>query len=373
MKIIKSGSKHNVHGNDLIVLDKLAPATYKVGFNDMQGFFLVETTDLKVAEEKIYGENEHKVNKTLHAFAHSTRSVGAMFTGKKGYGKSLSLQLLAKKSIEEYNLPVIIVTINVPGLSNFIQSIEQEVVIIFDEFEKIFSIDGGGENQERMLSLFDGLAVSKHLYIISANELNRISEYLLNRPGRFHYHFQFAEPSPEEVFEYMSDKLKPEYQAAAKSVMELAKRTKFNFDTLRAIAFELNLGYTLSSAIKDLNISLNDAVEYELEAEFSDGTKLHKNMDIRLSTTLKDVSFVSNTDKNLVFNAEFDLSKAKYENEEFFIELADVNVKFMHTRNDDDCEEDFVEPTPPTLLSISMKRRLTFSSRDTLSDAVAAF
>lgn len=373
MKITKQGSRFNVHGDDLIVLDQLEAATYKVAFNDMVGFYLIQSTDLKVAEEKIYGENEQKVDKTLHAFANSTRSVGAMFTGKKGYGKSLSLQLLSKKAIEQYNLPVIIVTINVPGLSNFIQSIEQEVVIIFDEFEKIYSIDGGGENQERMLSLFDGLAVSKHLYIISANELNRISEYLLNRPGRFHYHFEFAEPSPQEVFEYMSDKLKPEYQAAAKSVMELAKRTKFNFDTLRAIAFELNLGYTLSSAIKDLNISLNDSVDYELNAQFSDGSTVHKNIGIRLSSTFEEFGFVSEVNKNNVFKFSFDLSKAKYENDEFFIELSNVDVRFSHTRNDDDCEEDFVEPEAPKLLAIEVKRKHTFSSKDAMSDMVAMY
>lgn len=373
MKITKQGIKHNIHGDDLIVLNQLEAATYKVAFSETQGFFLVQSTNLKVAEEKIYGENEQKVDKTLHAFANSTRSVGAMFTGKKGYGKSLSLQLLAKKAIEQYNLPVIIVTINVPGLSNFIQSIEQEVVVIFDEFEKIYSIDGGGENQERMLSLFDGLAVSKHLYIISANELNRISGYLLNRPGRFHYHFEFAEPSPQEVFEYMSDKLKPEYQAAAKSVMELAKRTKFNFDTLRAIAFELNLGYALSSAIKDLNISLNEDVQYELSAAFDDGTTVHTDMNIRLSTSTREFKFLSEADRNNVFSAEFDLSKAKYDNDEFYIDPSSVSVTFEHTRNDDDEEEDFVAPAVPTIVSISLKRKNTFSSKDTMSELVAAY
>lgn len=373
MKIIKSGLKNMVHGDDLIISDHLEPKTYKVGFSEMQGFFLLEVTDLKVAEEKIYGENESKVDKTLRAFMNSKRSIGAMFTGKKGYGKSLSLQLLSKKAIEEHKLPVIIVTVNVPGLSNFIQSIEQEVVVIFDEFEKIFSVDGGGENQERMLSLFDGLAISKHLYVISANEMDRISTYLINRPGRFHYHFEFAEPTPQEVLEYMEDKLNPEYKNVATSVMELSKRTKFNFDTLRAIAFEINLGYRLSSAIKDLNISLNESVRYVLDAAFSDGTIISSALEIKLSTSEKEFTFRSDADSNNVFEAKFDLSKCRYENEEFFIEPSQVQVSFSHTRNDDDCEPDFIEPTAPKVTSISLKRQATFGAKDKLGDMVAAF
>lgn len=373
MKIVKSGSKLQIHGDDLIILETIPAATYKVGFSMTEGFYLREVSDLKLAEEKIYGTNLDKVMKTLRAFQTSSRSIGAMFTGKKGYGKSLSLQLLSHKALE-LGIPSIIVTINVPGLSDFLQSIEQEVVIIFDEYEKNFSVDGGGETQEKMLSLFDGLAVSKHLYVISANEMSRVSEYLIDRPGRFHYHFQFEEPTPQEVFEYMSDKLKPEYQASAKSVMELAKRTKFNFDTLRALAFELNLGYSLGEAIRDLNVSLNESVHYHFEAFFSDGSHASSTMDIRLSTTEKSVGFESAQDSNIILRADLEIAKLKYEDDEFKIDPSKIHVSFAHTRNDDDDKDNYVVPIEiPTVVSATLKRKPVFGARDNLSDLVDTF
>lgn len=44
-------------------------------------------------------------------------------------------------------MPVIVVDSPIPGISNFLSSIEQEVVIIFDEFEKTFARNDDGDPQ----------------------------------------------------------------------------------------------------------------------------------------------------------------------------------------------------------------------------------
>ena len=53
-----------------------------------------------------------------------------------------------------------------------------------------------------MLSLFDGLDNGKKLFVITCNEVERLNAYLLNRPGRFHYHF--VDCSPPAFCEYTS-------------------------------------------------------------------------------------------------------------------------------------------------------------------------
>ena len=54
-------------------------------------------------------------------------------SGNKGSGKSLFARELSKKCLEK-EIPVIIVNISVPGIASFLASIEQEVMILFDEF-----------------------------------------------------------------------------------------------------------------------------------------------------------------------------------------------------------------------------------------------
>ena len=46
--------------------------------------------------------------------------------------------MIAEESIKA-DMPVIIVDTAIPGISNFLASIQQEVTIIFDEFEKTFA------------------------------------------------------------------------------------------------------------------------------------------------------------------------------------------------------------------------------------------
>lgn len=77
---------------------------------------------------------------------------------------------------------------------------------------------------------------------------------MINRPGRFHYHFRFAYPSSQEVRQYLEDKVDNKHKEQIDKTVLLSKRMKLNYDYLRAIAFELNTGATLKDALQDLNI-----------------------------------------------------------------------------------------------------------------------
>lgn len=244
MKIVKSGNRYQLFGNDLETFDKLPSKTFNVSFDPMSGYSLVETDSLTVREPKIYGTHSEKQSKIFKSFEQMSRSLGVMMSGDKGIGKSLFTQLLAENAIKR-GLPVIIVTDNTPSLSTFLLSIKQEVLVLFDEFEKVFD----KEDQMKLLSLFDGLNMSKHLYALTVNNLNDVNEYMLNRTGHIHYHLRFDYPTPEEIQMYLEDKVDKKYHSEIRNVIMFSLRMPLNYDSLCAIAFELNLGLTLKEVL----------------------------------------------------------------------------------------------------------------------------
>ena len=96
-------------------------------------------------------------------------------------GKSL----LAKQLMIEAKLPVLVIEEAFKGskFNDFINSIDQEIVVFFDEFEKVYKEQ---EDQEELLTLFDGVISSKKIFLLTANKDN-INEFFENRPSRIKY------------------------------------------------------------------------------------------------------------------------------------------------------------------------------------------
>ena len=69
--------------------------------------------------------------------------------------------LLSVEAIKN-GLPLIIVDRYYPQIATYLDSIQQECVILFDEFDKTFggvkATDGEPDPQATMLTLFDGLS-----------------------------------------------------------------------------------------------------------------------------------------------------------------------------------------------------------------------
>ena len=271
MNVVHSGDTFQIYGDALKTYDKLPVGTYEICFHKMMGFFLTSHSDLVVNEDKVYGTSPAKVEKVLRGFSAVDRNFGVILSGRKGIGKSLFARQLAIRA-RDYGLPLVLVPCYYPGIADFISSIEQEVIVLFDEFEKTFADQEHCNPQEELLSLFDGIDNGKKLFIITCNEVHKLNSYLINRPGRFHYHFVLGNPNPEEIKEYMTDKLKPEYHHLIKKLIGFSMNVDLTYDVLRAIAFELNMGYSFEDTLMDLNISKEGTPKYTIRVEFADGT-----------------------------------------------------------------------------------------------------
>jgi hypothetical protein len=275
MQIISSGNTFEIFDDTLKTYDKFPAQSYVVRFSKFKGFYLEKYVDMEINEDKIYGVHNEKVNKVINSFNNFNRSLGVILSGDKGIGKSLFAKLLANKAIEN-NIPLIVVDTFIPGIASYLESIDQEVMVLFDEFDKTFADvkaeDGQASPQTNLLTLFDGISGGKKLFVITCNDMNKLSDYIINRPGRFHYHFRFEYPNMQEVREYLTDKLDKKYYGEIDSVVAFSRRINLNYDCLRAIAFELNNGLSFKDAIADLNIiNYNNYTRYNLTLHYKNG------------------------------------------------------------------------------------------------------
>lgn len=257
MKVIMNENTVRIFEGSAEMLDLIPNGYYTLEMNILTGLYLQKAT-VNVIEEKMYGNYKSKISKILKNFKQSKRNFGAILSGKKGMGKSSFAKKIAEEAVKE--MPVLLVDKNLNGMAGFLNSIEQECLILFDEFEKTFKQNQEEKEQDQLLSLLDGISAGKKLFVITCNELDGLSDYMLNRPGRFHYHFKFNKPSYEELTEYLNDNLliKKEYQ----KILDFALRVELNFDCLRALCFEINEGSELKEALEDLNISNSNERSY---------------------------------------------------------------------------------------------------------------
>lgn len=250
--IVASGGQFRLYDDSVRTFDRLPVATYAIDFSTTTGYSLRQVTPLAPGEETVYGSHVQRVDRIVRSYGAMNRSLGVILSGDKGMGKSLLLRMLAEQAREQLELPTVLVQHSTPALAAFLDNLG-EVVIVFDEFEKVFG-NSEDEAQTQFLSLFDGLSVTKRLYVLSVNDLRRVNEFMLNRPGRFHYHMRFAYPDPETVATYLRDQVPGIPVAQVNEVVDFSRRYDLNFDHLRAIAFELRQGEPFAEVIGDLNI-----------------------------------------------------------------------------------------------------------------------
>jgi len=275
MRIVNSGDRFIIYSNVLNTYDNLPAQYYDIDFNKMTGYSLVMRAPLEVKETKIYGGLTEKADKVLEGYSTSNRNFGVIISGESGMGKSILMRLICIKAIEN-NIPVITCSEYTPGLTDFLASIDQRVVVIFDEFEKKFAEDRetGFDPQADFLSLLDGVDGGNKLYIITCNKTHMLNDYMLNRPGRFYYHFRLTKPDADSVEEYLNDHLTVDNKEnLIQQILSLDTFYPFTYDNLRALAIELNKGYDIGSSLNDLNIEFSQPSKFKAVVYYENGKK----------------------------------------------------------------------------------------------------
>lgn len=267
-----NGNTVRVSEIGLDVRSSLPSNIYTVGLTPTGEFILTVSTDKFSLPSKIYGESNDRQVRIINTFKNRKKSTGVLFHGNAGSGKTLIVKSLCNELVSE-GYPVLLVT--TPHCNDtfktFINSIKTECVIVFEEFEKVYE----EFEQNELLTLLDGVFESKKLFLFTVNNTDRLTSYLINRPGRIYYTFEYNGLSEQTVNEYCMDKL--DNQSHNQSILNISQfyLNVFNFDILQSIVSELNLypNDTLTNILNILNFDIKDNNTYEYTSGTVDGVK----------------------------------------------------------------------------------------------------
>ena len=246
-----SGEVYFVEDRSGELSDRIPNGNFVVCAKPFTGELYLKATDPFVMPPKLYGDTVKDGEKILKTFHSRDKSTGVLLVGDKGSGKSL----LAKYIAHTANMPVILITSPLAGdtFMRFLDSIKQDCVVLFDEFEKVYD----EESQQKMLTLFDGVFVSKKLFLLTCNKKELIDENMINRPGRIYYNMAFGGLTENFIAEYCQDKLETFSEVFVKEVVKVSRKFKaFTFDMLSAVVEERNrYGEELEDMLNMLNVA----------------------------------------------------------------------------------------------------------------------
>ena len=275
MKVINFGDNtYRIFGDDLKVEGKLPAGTYDVLFSEMSGYSLIKRADFETTT-KVYGPHKDLVNQMITRYEQFNSNFGVILGGRKGTGKTMTARLLSE-AFKAKDIPTIIISKATPGLPDFIQSIEQEVFILFDEFEKVFPKGSPDTKdlQSQFLPVFDGLSNTKHFYMVTINDYNKLNDYFLGRTGRFYYNITFDAIGKDEITEILTDKLDKSLKLDINRLSFILSIIDVNYDQLMSIIKELNLGSSIDYIFKYLNLDLSKTLTnmtYDVKIFFKNG------------------------------------------------------------------------------------------------------
>ncbi len=211
----------------------LPVAVYKTEMNPNTGeLYLARTSDKFEMPSKVYGFEESLIRRVVKTYRNTNGNLGVLLNGQKGTGKTVTGKLICNT----LRLPVIIVTGKFPNLPGFLNDLQQDVIIFFDEYEKIYN-----NYDHTVLTVMDGVLDTQYrkLFLLTTNELH-VNANMLQRPGRIRYFKTFGDLSFECIQEIIDDLLVHKHHSASveKFISELEIIT---VDIVKAVIQEVNI------------------------------------------------------------------------------------------------------------------------------------
>lgn len=276
---IRNGNNFNIMADGSIdIKQSLEPGNYVVRADGVGNLFLELIKPFELPN-KLYGDLESTGKRILATYSDRRKSTGVLLMGEKGSGKTLLAEYLSVESAKN-DVPTILVNqcFNGEALNSLISRIDQPAVVFFDEFEKNYpsgrySDSGDPNEQEKLLTLLDGVYKTKKLFVLTCNDEDAIDKHFINRPGRIYYYKRFTGLEDNFISEYIEDRLNKDVSQQFKN--ELLYRIRLmgcvNFDMLQAIVEEANrYPNDVMAVFAMLNVGMADNHAYDTSIKLVD-------------------------------------------------------------------------------------------------------
>lgn len=245
---------------------ELEPKVYVLNYFESQQeayYYLSETNEFTLPE-RVYGDVTKNIAHFFKSFCLNNRNLGTLLVGERGSGKTITLKGMAQEAIR-LGMPVIIINQPYRGdmFISFLTNLKQECLICFDEFCKTYSeLAPHGNNfaskaQDSILQILDGAnSSSKKMYVFTVNDLNLLSPYLQDRPGRVRYVIRFKHMEVDTVADYVKENLKNFTDDHLNAFIHMAlahtdQKVGLNFDSMSNFVLEMNqFDYDLNQCLE---------------------------------------------------------------------------------------------------------------------------
>lgn len=230
---------------------KLPVGVYKINANPMTGeLFLTHLQKEFEFPYKVYGVESEFVKRVGKTFKATTGNLGVLMNGVKGTGKTVTAEMICN----ELGLPVLIVPTAYENLPDFINRVQQDVTIFFDEYEKMYN-----NYDSSILTVMDGVLNNEYrkVFLLTTNN-SYINDNLLQRPGRIRYVKEFTDLTLEVIMEIVEDKLIHK-ELKDKCVDFISKLETITMDIVNSVIEEVNIHEQDPVLFKDIfNINIID-------------------------------------------------------------------------------------------------------------------
>jgi SpoVK/Ycf46/Vps4 family AAA+-type ATPase len=206
------------------------------------GVNLVHTFDKFTFDYKIYGVESKFIDRVVKTYQNTKENLGILLNGYKGTGKTVT----AKQICNKLNLPVIILKVTTKSVIDFINSINQDIIIFVDEYEKIF------QDNSSLLTVMDGVESSefRRVFIFTTNSLG-IDTNLIDRPSRIRYMKSYRNIEPSTIKEVVDDLLIHK-EHEIETINYITSLYLITIDIIKAVIMEVNIHNESPSNFEDV-------------------------------------------------------------------------------------------------------------------------
>lgn len=164
-----------------------------------------------VLDKELYDDIERDVVKVLSGESNKT---GCLLHGPPGNGKTQFVKYLSRK----YSLPINVVYLN-PEYNNLdvammFASVPPRSIVLLEDFDNYFDGRECSMKNDQVKFTFDAIINALdgvhndyrgNVFIMTANNINRIDDSIKNRPSRFKFVREFGPPSRETRMKILCD------------------------------------------------------------------------------------------------------------------------------------------------------------------------